>query len=125
MIREILDLPEFDNNRGRDFGIPCFLGKDSRQNDIYALGLWKDRALGLQTIIHLLAEGSYQTEWKFLNALDHINWLTRLGGFLSQRLKLKFIGKNLAARGIQMSYFQLVKLVTKEKGHCETEREQT
>jgi hypothetical protein len=115
MFHEILKIAEFDNSHGRDYGIPYFLGKDDCQNEIYILGFGKERALGLQTIFHLLLEDPPSTEWKFLNALDQINWLTRIGGFLSQQLKLVYIGKNLAARGIQMTYFKIVKLVTAEK----------
>lgn len=110
-IKEILAIPEFDWSNSEDFGEPYFLGKDKNDNEVFIIGFGGEPALGLQTIFFLLERFGDPNEWKFYNSLSSIGWLTKIGGFISKKLKITPVGKYLAALGIQKSYFNLVKLV--------------
>jgi stage V sporulation protein AE len=111
-IKEILAIPEFDQADPRDFGVPYFIGEDFRNNQVYIIGFGKNYQLALQTIHYILADqGCDPLDWHFFNALNQIGTLTKIGGFLSRNLKIIFIGRHLAALGIQKSYLKLVKLV--------------
>ena len=119
-IQEILAIPEFDQANPRDFGVSYFLGRDTGDNEVYIIGFGKDHQFALQTIHYILIDRGYNPlDWHFFNALDQIGTLTRIGGYLSRRLKLITLGRHLAALGIQKSYSQLVKLVesVKEKNN--------
>jgi hypothetical protein len=111
-IKEIIAVPEFDKANPGDFGIPYFLGKDDLGREVYVIGFGKNHLLALQTIHYILInQGNDPSDWHFLNALNKIGILTKIGGFLSRNLKIVTIGRYLAALGIQKSYFQLIKLV--------------
>lgn len=114
-VKEILAVPEFDKSDGSDFGIPYFLGKDECDNEVFIIGFGGGVALGLQTIYFLLERLGDPTEWKFFNSLSAIGWLTKVGGFISKKLKWSRLGRYLAALGIQKSYPNLVKLVRTAK----------
>lgn len=115
-IEEIVTVNEFDRRSVKDAGIPYFLGQDANGNDVYVIGFGKDREIGLQTIYNLLEQLAVPTtEWKFFDTLSEINWLTKLGGFLSGRLGLVSIGRVLAAKGIQGCYYRLTDVVKKAK----------
>lgn len=118
-IREILAVPEFDRGDSSDFGVPFYLGNDEAGNEVYIIGFGRETFLGLQTIYHFLRGNADPTEWKFFNSLAAVGWLTKIGGFISKKLKLPLVGKYLAAVGIRRSYRNLVELVKKAK---ETER---
>jgi hypothetical protein len=114
-VKEILMIPEFDQGNPRDFGVPYFLGNDLLGNQIYIIGFGGAQKLALQTIYNILQQqGIDQLNWLFFNALEQINLLTRIGGFISRNLRIKF-GKYLAALGIQKSYPQLLELVKSAK----------
>jgi hypothetical protein len=108
---EIMNTPEFDQADREDRGIPFWLGKDSAGNDVYILGLANQRQLGLQAIFYILHNRVDLREWKFINTLQTINWTTRIGGFTSRTLKMVFPGRWIVTKGIQSSYWRLVKLV--------------
>lgn len=114
-IKEIVSAPGFDQSDKSDFGIPYFLGKDECNNEVYIIGFGGAPNLGLQTICYLLERMGNPLEWKFYNSLASIGWLTKIGGFLSKKLKLSRIGKYLAALGIQKTYSNLVELVQTAK----------
>ncbi len=110
-IKEILAIPEFDKSDYHDFGIPYFLGKDSHDNEIFIIGFANNDSLCLQTISFIIKQRSNPNNWRFYNALEQVNWLTKFGGFFTQRLKLVTLGRYLVALGIRKSYWRLVKMV--------------
>ncbi|NLW46948.1 MAG: DUF3189 family protein [Firmicutes bacterium] len=110
-VNEIISAPGFDQSNQPDIGIPYFLGKDRHNNEVFIIGFGSAPDLGLQTIYYLLAQMGNPLEWKFYNSLASIGWLTKIGGFISKKLKVSSIGKYLAALGIQNSYSSLVELV--------------
>ena len=114
-IKEILAIAEFDRSDSEDFGKPNFLGVDELGNDVFIIGFGGEAVLGLQTVCFLLERLVDPNEWKFYNSLNSIGWLTKMGGFISKKLKIPYIGRYLAALGIQQSYYNLVELVNAVK----------
>ena len=115
-IEEICNVKEFDRRNNVEPGIPLLIGKDEHENNVYVIGLKKNRNLGLQTIYHFLNQVSNPADWKFYDVLSEINWLTRVGGFISGNLNLPNIGRPIVARGIQKCYQKLINVVKEAKG---------
>ncbi len=115
-IKEIIEARGFDQSDSDDFGTPYYLGKDEFDNDVFIIGFGGKPTLGLQTICFLLEQIGNPLDWKFYNSLASIDWLTKTGGFISKKLKWSYLGRYIAALGIQKSYSNLVKLVKTVKG---------
>ncbi|TCL69340.1 uncharacterized protein DUF3189 [Hydrogenispora ethanolica] len=114
-VREITSLGEFDKADSSDRGIPLYMGKDPHGNEVYVLGFGSQRSLSLETLYFILHERANLKEWRFFDTLATINWITRIGGFLSRRLKMVTPGRTIVAWGIRGSYWRLVRLVKKVK----------
>lgn len=115
-VNEIISMPGFDQSDADDFGTPCFLGKDEFDNEVFIIGFGGESGLGLQTIYFINNWLGNPIEWKFINALATVGWLTKIGGFISKKLNWPHLGKYLAALGIQRSYSNLAQLVKSVKG---------
>lgn len=115
-VKEIISTPGFDKSDDRDFGAPYFLGKDEFGNEVFIIGFGGEPGLGLQTICFLNDRLGNPMEWKFYNSLAAVGWLTKIGGFISKKLKWPYLGRYLAALGIQKSYSKLAELVKSVKG---------
>ncbi|MGE5582633.1 MAG: DUF3189 family protein [Bacillota bacterium] len=114
-IKEIINAPGFDQSTVKEVGIPYFLGKDPQGREIYIIGFGSKQQLALQTIGFVLEGSNHQHDWRFINTLDKIGYLTKIGGFLSRSMGIVVLGRYLAARGIQKNYWRLVELVEKTK----------
>lgn len=97
----IARLPYFDQATAEDMGIPKLVGTDTDGNLVFILGRGPARGLVEETLrAVLLARGYTKQDIMFTDLQPHLNFCTRLGGFLSRRLGLVFPGKQLAAFGI-------------------------
>ncbi len=114
-LKELIALPEFDKADQCEQGIPLLMGTDSNGNEIYILGLGKNRLLGLQTIYFTLKARVNVKEWRFIDSMRTINTITRIGGFMSRELHWVFPGRLIVAWGIRQSYWKLVDLVKNVK----------
>lgn len=113
-LRELVGIPAFDRKVANSQGIPYFLGRDELDNEVYVLGLGGNPRFGLEVIAHYLQNrtGLDPVDWKFFDAFSTINFLAKLGGFISQRLKGYALGHWIVAAGIRCGYGRLVDLVT-------------
>lgn len=119
-IRELTDLKYFDRSESRDLGVPTYIGRDESGVHVFILGLGIYRTLGLSAIEGLRdALGGSQYDVLFVDTLGEINWMCRVGGFLSRRLKWVSVGRPLVGYGIQRSYGRLVALVDGVKKELE------
>ncbi|OAT86409.1 DUF3189 family protein [Desulfotomaculum copahuensis] len=120
---EIAAIPWFDRRDTRQQGIPAFLGRDDRGNEVYVLG-WPGRPQLIELVyaglagIFSLPAGSY----KLVNVKEHVNLIMKAGGFLSRRLGWVTLGRPLAARGIRRAYPALRALVQAVLQELEPER---
>lgn len=111
----IMALPEFDQATSADWGKPKLLGIDGRGNEVYILGLGRETAVCIRAVTSLFLQLGKGKEVVFVETLPAIGALTRIGGFTSKVLGAKYIGRNLAAKGIVGSLNRLRLLVTATK----------
>lgn len=82
-------------------GIPKYMGTDTQGNQVFVLGRGPAGRLVEETLRSILFAGGFaEEEILFIDLQPHLNFCTRLGGFLSRRLGLIFPGRQLAAVGI-------------------------
>ncbi|SMB98312.1 Protein of unknown function [Thermanaeromonas toyohensis ToBE] len=109
---EIQAIPYFDQRRRGEEGEIKFLGRDSYGHEIYAVG---KRGMGtlLENFLYDLAEALKlpRGELLLLDTTPLVNCWMALGGFLSRRLGLTFLGRPLVTWGVKRAYPSLVSLV--------------
>ncbi len=110
---ELMALPLFDKTKAEDLGRMQYIGKDENNNEIYLLGT-KNSAFA-PTINGLATLLGITTSYKFVGTMPYVNYLLRLGGFLSRGLSLPSWGRPLVLRGAKMAYPALVSLVDRVK----------
>lgn len=97
----ISKLQYFDQATAQDMGIPKLVGIDTAGNLVFVLGRGPATILVENTLKSvLLAGGVEEKHILFIDLQPHLNFCTRLGGFLSRRLGFVFLGRQLAAYGI-------------------------
>lgn len=109
---EIQAIPYFDQRRRGEEGEIKFLGRDSYGHEIYAVG---KRGMGvlLENFLYDLTEALElpRGELLLLDTTPLVNCWMALGGFLSRRLGLTFLGRPLVIWGVKRAYHRLVSLV--------------
>ncbi|MCG0278016.1 MAG: DUF3189 family protein [Thermanaeromonas sp.] len=109
---EIKAIPYFDRRRKSEEGHIQFMGRDTAGNEIYAVG---KRGMGklLENFVYDLtcALGLPREELLLVDTTPLVNSLMALGGFLSRRLGLTFLGRPLVVCGVRKAYPGLVRLV--------------
>lgn len=106
---EVLGQPGFDTTSRREMGRPLYMGTDRRGHAVYCWGLGGGKERLLAAALQLAREAGGCTD-AFLpvGALARVNWLMRIGGFLSRRLGLIGIGRPLVAWGTWLAYGSFV-----------------
>lgn len=109
---EIQAIPYFDQRRRGEEGEIKFLGRDSYGHEIYAVG---KRGMGvlLENFLYDLTEALElpREELLLVDTTPLVNCWMALGGFLSRRLGLTFLGRPLVIWGVKRAYHSLVNLV--------------
>lgn len=109
---EILAVAMFDQLQQGHRGQVMYVGEDQWGNSIYVCSRGPDKK-GIEQAIKsgvLLAGGSLE-EITFVDTLPAVNWLMRIGGFLSRRLGWVAVGRPLVVKGTQMAFFGLAEIV--------------
>ena len=112
-VREICSLHWFDRVDTEEIGTPIYLGSDSSGTDVYVLGLGSSHSTARRTVSDfkdLLLQASAR-EAVFVDCLPLAGVLTRVGGFISKRIGVGWLGKPLAAWGIRKKYWEFVRVV--------------
>ncbi|PTX64978.1 uncharacterized protein DUF3189 [Melghirimyces profundicolus] len=116
-VKEVLELPDFDWAEDRTIGTLFYKGRDENGHAVYTLGLgreWRAALRCIRSMLEILGEDPLQ--YRLVHALDCITLTTKVGGALSRRYGLCFLGRPLAAWGIRKSYPRLLELVCSIKG---------
>lgn len=115
---ELLALPGFDRRNARDLGKVYFYGRDEAGKRVFVLGRGGYPDLPAFLYRALTAALRPDTRCLLVNTAACLNFLTRLGGFLSCRLGWKRIGRPILILGARMAIPKLGTLVKsiKESG---------
>lgn len=109
---EFLALPYFDARSKGEEGEVKFMGEDSEGNKVYTAGKKK---LGnrFEALLYDLVEvlGIPRQEILLLNTSPLVNYIMRLGGFISRRMGITSLGRPIVIWGTRLAYFQLVDFV--------------
>ncbi|HOB07898.1 MAG TPA: DUF3189 family protein [Limnochordia bacterium] len=109
---EIRAVELFDQLRSDHRGQVMFFGMDQWGNGIYVCGRGRDKRGIVKAVKSGAAlAGGNLDELLFVDTLPAVNWLMRIGGFLSRRLGLVAIGRPLVVKGTQKAFFNLANIV--------------
>jgi len=115
---DLMALPHFDKTTAQDFGRFHYAGEDSQGNQVYTLGA-KSGKYGyvLAALTKLMGADE---RFYFVSTMPYLNLYLRIGGFLSRRLNLIFIGRPLVITVIRKTFNHLRLMVnqtqTRQKG---------
>ncbi|MGI6145238.1 MAG: DUF3189 family protein [Clostridia bacterium] len=111
---ELLNLPYYDAQVGKDHGRIRFFGFDSRGNQIYITG---KKNLGvfyeeiMYNLLFLGGDKQEQENFVFINTMPYVNIWMVIGGFLSRRLGWKALGRPLVIYGTKQAYWKFIHLI--------------
>ena len=109
---ELLNLPYFDAQVGKDHGRIRFIGFDSIGNEIYITGK-KNLGLYYEKIMYNLLSlgGNKREKFVFINTMPYVNIWMVIGGYLSRRLGWKALGRPIVMYGTKQAYWKFVHLI--------------
>lgn len=103
--KELITLPYFDSIPSEKIGTPFFAGFDEKGNRVFILGTGSCRETALRSLSDFLpVYGLSLSEVLFVHAGANLDFIIKLGGFLSRRLKIKTLGRLLIIWGIRRRY---------------------
>ncbi|MEC9488948.1 MAG: DUF3189 family protein [Halanaerobium sp.] len=110
--KEILNLPHYDRTTSNEIGQIFEFGEDEMGHQVYIIGM----AGGDKVIIPAIKDfmqviGKPVDELVIIKTLPLVNLRTRIGGFLSRKLHLVFLGRPLTIWGLKKRYWHFVRLV--------------
>jgi len=111
---EIMAMPLYEKMEGEEHGSFFYCGRDEFGNDVYVLGR---RALNIvvEPVLKYLA-AKFNNEIIVVNAVTYVNLTMKIGGFLSRKLKLIFLGRPLVLWGTRKAYNKFTAEIKKIKG---------
>lgn len=113
---EFNKLPHYDKTKSSEIGTPIFMGRDNEGNEIFIIGMGRERGLVKKTIISFLNYNEKDIEdILMVNTLKNVNIKTKIGGFLSRGLGFVSLGRPLTIKGIQEKYQNFVDMVAEVK----------
>jgi hypothetical protein len=96
------------------------VGRDSGGHEVYILGRRRDAELAINAVLSACRFiGQCETEFMFIDVSKRVNWLMRIGGFLSRGLRLVQLGRPIVVKGTQMAYSSISQLVERTRRSIE------
>ncbi|WP_075864813.1 DUF3189 family protein [Carboxydothermus islandicus] len=112
--KEIMEMPLYEKQEKEEHGSFFYCGQDEFGNEVYVLGR-RSLNLVVEPVLNYLA-AKFGERIVVVNAVTYVNFPMKLGGFLSRRLKLVFIGRPLVLWGTRKAYLKFTAEVRKIKG---------
>ncbi|MHB8157809.1 MAG: DUF3189 family protein [Desulfocucumaceae bacterium] len=110
---EIKEQKFFDRNKMKDSGKIFFMGRDKWGNDVYVVGRRSRPSLLCKvTLLSEMFEIDAES-FMLVNMSEYVNLTMKIGGYISRRLGLAWIGRPLVTRGTIKSYSGIVNMVDK------------
>ncbi|GAV22300.1 DUF3189 family protein [Carboxydothermus pertinax] len=110
---EIMNMPLYEKQEGEEHGAFFYCGRDEFGNDVYVLGR-RSLNLVVEPVLKYLAT-KFAEKILVVNAVTYVNLPMKIGGFLSRRLKLIFLGRPLVLWGTRKTYHKFTAEVKKIK----------
>jgi len=114
--RELLLVPYYDRQTGKDHGYFRYMGNDEYGNEIYIIG---KHNLGkkFEDIIRQVVEifGLDQEKFVIVDTMPYVNLMMMIGGYTSRRLGIVTIGRPIVIRGTQHAFNKLAAMVHRLK----------
>lgn len=115
-VEELLDVPFYDTLNKEDQGRIILRGIDEFGNKVFTLS----RQFYPHLIIPAIQDawelaGGNRKDLLIVNTMTSVNFIMKIGGFSSRRLKLVTFGRPIVARGTIKSYDKLLKIVKDTK----------
>lgn len=115
--KELMSIPFFDRMTSENRGQLLPAGIDPQGRQVFVLGRGPDvRGMVAAVRSGWMLAGGDPAELKFIDTLKCVNWLMRIGGFLSRALGLVQVGRPVVLCGTQRAYPALLHLVKKVEG---------
>ncbi|MDI3534312.1 MAG: hypothetical protein PWQ82_677 [Thermosediminibacterales bacterium] len=113
---EFVKLPLYDKTDSYKIGYPFYIGTDNKGIDVFVIGMLNQEKIVVNALNSILTEYGLDPKLCLMvETLKLVNITTRVGGFLSRRLKLVSVGRPLTIYGIQKNYKKFIYLVEKVK----------
>ncbi|NLU40805.1 MAG: DUF3189 family protein [Firmicutes bacterium] len=109
-------VPYFDQVPGHCKGTVMHVGRDSAGHEVYILGRRRNADLAINAVLSACRFiGKCQAEFMFVDVSKRVNWLMRIGGFLSRGLGMVQLGRPIVVKGTQIAYPSIARLVDKTR----------
>lgn len=113
---QILRQPWFDQTRDSEVGNPRLMGVDEWGHQVFTLGLAGGRREMIRALEQFLQmQGVDLSQIRFEDVLSHAGVPLRIGGYLSRRAGLVWLGRRLCVLGIWLKYGRFVRHVQRVK----------
>lgn len=113
-VRQLIQLPFYDKVVPRDYGRLFYVGDDQQGHQVYVMGVQNSREVMKRAILGIWGLlGGDQQQIFLVDVFPCVNWMMRLGGFLSRQLGLVSLGRPLVCWGTQRAYPLLLAVVKK------------
>ncbi|NLV92839.1 MAG: DUF3189 family protein [Firmicutes bacterium] len=109
-------VPLFDALTASDHGTLFYLGKDDSDHDVYVLPRRNQSQMVLNAVKSTIAamEGDVD-EWIFVDTLPTVNTWMRIGGYLSRRQGMIWLGRPIVTFGTRKAFPLIRDLVAQTK----------
>ncbi|MGI6285641.1 DUF3189 family protein [Neomoorella humiferrea] len=120
---ELLALPYFDGRSRGEEGDLKYMGTDAYGNKVYAVGK-KNLGARFETFLYNLAAviGIPRRNILLLNTSPLVNMSMRIGGFISRRMGLTFLGRPLVVWGTRRAFPRLGLFVAENRNLWQNNR---
>lgn len=109
-------VPLFDNLTAPDHGKLFYMGEDSTGNSIYLLPRRNQAHLVINAIKSTaVCLGKDLENWMFVDTIPTVNLWMRIGGYLSRRQGLVWLGRPIVIFGTRRAFPAISRLVQKTK----------
>lgn len=114
--KELLAVPYYDIQVGKDHGYFRYMGKDEYGNQVYITGK-HNLGKNFESIIRQIADifGLEQKDYVIVDTMPYVNLMMMIGGYTSRRLGIVSIGRPIVIRGTQNAFFKLAAMVHRIK----------
>ena len=116
----LMEIPFFDKQTDKDHGKFKFMGRDELGNEVYICGcrgLGKKVEKSLQGIAKII--DTPLDDIIYVDTLKGVNFLMRIGGFLSRRLRLVRLGRPIVLKGTVTAFNNFVNMVEEVKNELQ------